>query len=103
MFSLIPEGYQGVFDSSIVFENVHHTNEPHILGSINESRVDTEVQKLCRAPLLHLLREPQLAIAKPRTRSSNNRARRGCKEEIFVRVVFTAETASVQGRAKGQK
>jgi hypothetical protein len=36
--------YQGAYDSSIAFENVHHSNEPHVLGSANESRVDTEVQ-----------------------------------------------------------
>ena len=60
--------------------NVHHSNEPHDPGNTAEGRVDTEVQKLCRAPLIHLLRGPQLAIAKPRMRSSNNRARRGHEE-----------------------
>ena len=28
------------------FENVHHANEPHILGNTTESRVDTEVQTM---------------------------------------------------------
>ena len=42
-FNLIPERFQQAFDSSSTFGNVHHSNEPHVLGSANESRVDTEV------------------------------------------------------------
>lgn len=31
--------------------NVHHSNEPHDPGNTREGRVDTEVRKLCYAPL----------------------------------------------------
>ena len=36
-FSLIPKRYKGAFDSSTTFENVHHANEPHILGSTKKA------------------------------------------------------------------
>ena len=88
------------YDCSTGFENVHHANEPHVLGGTNESRVDTEVQNYAMHHYFIYCEVPNLLSPNHGRDPATIERVEGVREENCQGAFRLAAIASLQGRLK---